>query len=88
MYTCVANTRLDETTAEAALIVQNIPNPPAIVSVSCDAKDAIISWKNTGDNRAPVKNYVIEYSTSLRADTWEALPDVIPVTETEFTVRT
>lgn len=34
-YTCVASTRLDEATADATLLVEDVPNAPTLVRVTC-----------------------------------------------------
>ena len=70
-YTCKAETELDYAEASATLIVQDVPNPPALRWVDCDAKDATVVWQPMGDNRAPILTYKIQYNTSFTPDTWE-----------------
>ena len=70
-YTCLAKSELDFATASATLIVQDVPNPPSIGLVDCDAKDATVMWQPMGDNRAPILTYKIQYNTSFTPDTWE-----------------
>ncbi|XP_065208503.1 neuroglian-like [Planococcus citri] len=86
-YTCMAVTKLDNATAEISLIVQNRPNPPAIISLACNDRDAEISWENNGDHQAPIIHYIIEYSSKSDPDKWDILNDAIPVTETTFKVK-
>ncbi|XP_066248839.1 neuroglian isoform X1 [Euwallacea similis] len=85
-YTCVARTELDQATAQAQLIVQDIPNPPGDIRVECHRMDATIQWSPKGDNRAPILRYIIQYNTSFTPDSWEdAFSDVPPV-DTTYTI--
>ena len=70
-YTCEAKTILDKDLASASLIVQDVPNPPELLWVDCNSKDADVVWKPRGDNRAPILSYKIQYNTSFTPDTWE-----------------
>ena len=70
-YTCLAESELDKAEASATLIVQDVPNPPALRWVECNAKDASVVWQPMGDNRAPILTYKIQYNTSFTPDTWE-----------------
>lgn len=70
-YTCLAESELDSARASATLIVQDVPNPPALRWVDCGAKDATVVWQPMGDNRAPILTYKIQYNTSFMPDTWE-----------------
>ena len=51
--------------------MQDVPNPPALRWVECNAKDASVVWLPMGDNRAPILTYKIQYNTSFTPDTWE-----------------
>lgn len=86
-YTCVARTRLDNATAQATLIVQDIPNAPKLIGVMCHSKDADITWTPMGDNRAPILNYIIQYNTSFTPDTWNTAHDSVPASDTTYKVR-
>ncbi|XP_065202283.1 neuroglian isoform X2 [Planococcus citri] len=86
-YTCVASTRLDNATAQATLIVQDIPNAPKLANVACNAKDADITWMPMGDNRAPILNYVIQYNTTFTPDTWDTAHDSVPASDTTYKVK-
>ncbi len=47
-YTCLAQSDLDSASANATLIVQDVPNPPMLRWVECNAKViGTISHKNT-----------------------------------------
>lgn len=88
VYTCVASTELDEVTASATLIVQDVPNPPHLpLPVKCNERDASVEWKPMGDNRAPILGYIIQYNTSFTPDTWENAFDSVPATSTQFNIN-
>jgi hypothetical protein len=70
-YTCQALTELDEDRETASLIVQDVPNPPNLLWVECNSKDASVVWEPRGDNRAPILTYKIQYNTTFIPDTWE-----------------
>ena len=70
-YTCLAQSELDSAEAQATLIVQDVPNPPALKWINCGAKDATVDWTPMGDNRAPILTYKIQYNTTFTPDTWE-----------------
>ncbi|XP_049512867.1 neuroglian isoform X2 [Dermacentor silvarum] len=86
VYTCVARTEVDSDRAMAALIVQDVPNPPQMVQVDCDVSMAVVHWKPTGDRRAPILSYSIQYNTSFSPDTWEDAFVNIPAHDTKFKV--
>ncbi|XP_014218547.1 neuroglian isoform X2 [Copidosoma floridanum] len=86
-YTCVARTDLDETQAQATLIVQDVPNSPTLQSVNCGAKEAYVSWIPKGDNRSPILRYTIQYNTSFTPDTWENAKDHVPATEQRYAIQ-
>ena len=44
---------------------KDVPNPPRLQWVECNAKDAVVVWEPTGDNRAPILTYKIQYNTSF-----------------------
>ena len=85
-YICQAKTDLDSANATATLIVQDVPNPPMLRWVTCNAKDATVEWQPMGDNRAPILTYKIQYNTSFTPDTWETATDIVPATDTSFKV--
>lgn len=86
VYTCVAKTELDKDTAAATLTVQDVPNSPSIVKVSCEQYTALVEWKPNGDRRAPILSYTIQYNTSFSPDTWEDAFANIPAPDTRFKV--
>lgn len=85
-YTCVAKTELDEATAQATLTVQDVPNAPKLLDVTCNKRDASLSWQPMGDNRSPILRYAIQYNTSFTRDTWEEASDSVPATDNTYTV--
>ncbi|KAJ3639541.1 hypothetical protein Zmor_002896 [Zophobas morio] len=85
-YTCVARTALDKASANAQLIVQDVPNKPHMEGVECHAKDATIRWKSMGDNRAPISHYIIEYNTTFTPETWTAASNNVPATDMSYNV--
>ncbi|XP_068206070.1 LOW QUALITY PROTEIN: neuroglian-like [Palaemon carinicauda] len=87
VYTCVASTELDEVTASATLIVQDVPNPPVLLPVACNDRDASVEWQPMGDNRAPILGYIIQFNTSFTPDTWENAFDSVPATSTQFNIN-
>ena len=54
-----------------SICLQDVPNPPGLRWVECQAKDATVVWQPMGDNRAPILTYKIQYNTSFTPDTWE-----------------
>ncbi|XP_033217712.1 neuroglian isoform X3 [Belonocnema kinseyi] len=82
MYSCVARTEYDEVKAQATLIVQDVPNSPELRSVSCRSRDAEVTWRPLGDNRAPILRYTVQHNTSFTPDTWDISKDYISATET------
>lgn len=86
-YICLASTELDNTTAQATLTVQDVPNPPQLTGIRCNFKDAAISWEPLGDNRAPILHYTIQYNTSFTPDSWEVALDKVPATDFTYTVN-
>ncbi|XP_063707327.1 neuroglian isoform X2 [Culicoides brevitarsis] len=85
-YTCVAVTDLDEARASATLIVQDVPNPPNLKDIQCNAHDATIDWESQGDNRSPILYFTIQYNTSFTPDTWEVAFDKVPSTDFSYTI--
>ncbi|XP_050313304.1 neuroglian isoform X2 [Anthonomus grandis grandis] len=85
-YTCLARTELDEASASAQLIVQDVPNAPGDITVECNTMDATVQWLPKGDNRAPISYYIIEYNTSFTPDTWKIAYNEVPAVDTSYTV--
>lgn len=86
IYTCVARTDLDETRAQATLIVQDVPNAPRLVGIRCKSNKADVQWIPMGDNRAPILRFTIQYNTSFAPDVWEISKDYVPATDQTYDV--
>ena len=39
--------------------------------MDCNAKDATVVWQPTGENKAPIQAFIIQFSTSFDPETWE-----------------
>ncbi|KAM7349143.1 neuroglian isoform 1-T6 [Cochliomyia hominivorax] len=85
-YTCVARTELDEASAKANLIVQDVPNAPLLSGVRCSERHAEINWEPQGDNRSPILHYTIQYNTSFTPASWDVAFEKVPSTDFSFTV--
>ncbi|KAF0760773.1 neuroglian-like isoform X1 [Aphis craccivora] len=83
-YTCLAKTELDQVTANATLIVQDKPNPPTLLKITCNKINAVVKWQPNGDNRAPILRYIIEYNTSFEPGTWLVASNDIPASDLKF----
>ncbi|XP_068158953.1 neuroglian isoform X1 [Drosophila tropicalis] len=86
-YTCVARTKLDEATAKANLIVQDVPNAPRLLGISCQADKAEIRWEPQGDNRSPILHYTIQFNTSFTPASWDTAYEKVPSTDFSFVVQ-
>ncbi|KAL5275409.1 CHL1 family protein [Megaselia abdita] len=86
VYSCVASTELDEAKASATLIVQDVPNPPNLESISCKQTAAEITWKPQGDNRSPILHYTIQSNTSFTPQTWDVAFEKVPSTDVSYTI--
>lgn len=86
IYTCLAQTELDETRAQATLTVQDVPNPPILTGIKCNAHDAAISWEPQGDNRSPILYFTLQYNTSFTPDNWNIASDNVPATDFTYNV--
>ncbi|XP_065366259.1 neuroglian isoform X2 [Calliphora vicina] len=85
-YTCVARTELDEASAKANLIVQDVPNAPLLSGVRCMERHAEVNWEPQGDNRSPILHYTIQYNTSFTPASWDVAFEKVPSTDFSFTV--
>lgn len=86
-YTCVARTELDEATAKANLIVQDVPNAPKLLGIFCQADKAEIHWEPQGDNRSPILHYTIQFNTSFTPASWDTAYEKVPSTDFSFVVQ-
>lgn len=85
-YTCLAKTEMDQESANATLVVQDRPNPPQLLEVSCHRNNADLKWESNGDNCASIFGYIVEYNTNFDADIWSIASNIIPESNQTFTV--
>ncbi|XP_037936247.1 neuroglian isoform X2 [Teleopsis dalmanni] len=85
-YTCVARTELDEASAKANLIVQDVPNAPRLTGIHCMNDKAEITWEPQGDNRSPILHYTIQFNTSFTPASWDIAYEKVPPTDVSFTI--
>lgn len=57
------------------------------MGVTCDKKNATITWQPNGDNRAPILHYSIEYNDSDAPNTWLVAVEEIPASEKAYIVQ-
>ncbi|XP_076034234.1 uncharacterized protein LOC143021011 isoform X2 [Oratosquilla oratoria] len=84
VYTCVAKTDLDGDRSNAILLVEDVPNPPKLEEVECEARKAYVHWASTGDNNSPLEGYTIQYVTQLHPEDWEDVEIKIPPSENYY----
>lgn len=63
------------------------PNQLRMVSIQCNNQDAAIEWTLSGDNRAPILPYTIQFNASFTPDSWEVSFENVLATETHFKVE-
>ncbi|XP_035675629.1 neuronal cell adhesion molecule-like isoform X2 [Branchiostoma floridae] len=62
IYTCLARTTRDEASAQAALSVIDVPEPPMNLQLSNQADSSVtLSWNVGSDNNSPIEGYTIQY---------------------------
>ncbi|NWI30600.1 NCHL1 protein, partial [Sula dactylatra] len=62
VYTCVASTSLDSVTAEAQIIVLDVPDPPEDLWLSENQNRSVqLSWKAGASHNSPVNESIIEF---------------------------
>lgn len=58
-----------------------------MLGIQCNNRDVVIEWTPSGDNRAPILAYTIQFNTSFTPDSWEVTFEHVPATETRFKVE-
>ncbi|XP_077544625.1 neuroglian-like [Haemaphysalis longicornis] len=86
IYTCLARTRLDNDSAEATLVVQDVPTPPQLVRVTCDGLVALVEWKHPEKLWALTHNYMVQSNASFAPENWEYAVVNISATNTKSNV--
>ncbi|KFQ35856.1 Neural cell adhesion molecule L1-like, partial [Merops nubicus] len=62
IYTCVARTSLDSTTAQSQLIVLDVPDPPEDLQLSENQNRSVrLSWKAGASHNSPINESIIEF---------------------------
>ncbi|KAM8751101.1 contactin-1a isoform 1-T1 [Acanthopagrus schlegelii] len=73
LYTCMAQTTIDNVTASAQLVVRGPPGAPGGVRVTNKTdKSVTLQWSRGADNHSPISKYTIQYRDSFSADVWKA----------------
>uniref|UniRef100_A0A671YBY5 Contactin 1 n=1 Tax=Sparus aurata TaxID=8175 RepID=A0A671YBY5_SPAAU len=73
LYTCMAQTTIDNVTASAQLVVRGPPGAPGGVRVTNKTdKSATLQWSRGADNHNPISKYTIQYRDSFSTDVWKA----------------
>lgn len=75
-----------EKNTHSSILFLDVPNAPQLLDVECHDKDASITWRPMGDNRAPILGYTIQHNTSFTPDTWEDSLTNFPPTSTQANV--
>ncbi|KAI8492049.1 ATP-dependent DNA helicase chl1 [Branchiostoma belcheri] len=76
LYTCLASTPLDETSAQAALSVIDVPEPPLNLQLSNHTEMSVtLSWDMGNDeNNSPIEGYTIQYAENrLMPGEWQEM---------------
>ncbi|KAL3219631.1 hypothetical protein MRX96_030380 [Rhipicephalus microplus] len=62
----------------------DVPSPPEIVHVECEASSALLKWTPRGDNQASIISYSVQYSTSFNSTrgSWQDVAANIPASDT------
>ncbi|XP_069499630.1 neural cell adhesion molecule L1-like protein isoform X2 [Ambystoma mexicanum] len=78
LYSCIASTSLDHTTAESQLVVLDVPDTPSNIHLSEKRNQSVqLSWKAGNSHNSPTKEFIIEYEESKwEAGKWQILTRV------------
>ncbi|XP_005003686.1 neuronal cell adhesion molecule isoform X41 [Cavia porcellus] len=78
IYTCVANTTLDEVSASAVLSVVDVPSPPFDLELTDQLDKSVqLSWTPGDDNNSPITKFIIEYEDAMHeAGLWHHQAEV------------
>ncbi|XP_027556233.1 neural cell adhesion molecule L1-like protein isoform X2 [Neopelma chrysocephalum] len=99
VYTCVGSTSLDSATAEAQLIVLDVPDPPEDLQLSENQNRSVrLSWRAGSNHNSPVNESIIEFEenrwepgrwqelTRIPGDDTTALLSLAPYVNYQFRV--
>uniref|UniRef100_A0A672JLU9 Contactin-1a-like n=1 Tax=Salarias fasciatus TaxID=181472 RepID=A0A672JLU9_SALFA len=72
LYTCTAQTPVDNVTASAHLVVRGPPGAPGGVRIINKAdKSVTLQWSRGADNHSPISKYTIQYRDQFSEDVWK-----------------
>ncbi|KAM3609067.1 uncharacterized protein V6R79_009351 [Siganus canaliculatus] len=72
LYTCTAQTPIDNATASAHLVVRGPPGAPGGLRVMNKTdKSVTLQWSRGAENHSPISKYTIEYRDSFSVDVWK-----------------
>ncbi|XP_056138665.1 contactin-1a-like isoform X2 [Lampris incognitus] len=72
LYTCTAQTPVDNVTTSARLVIRGPPGPPGGVRVvETTDKSVGLQWSRGADNHSPISKYTIQYRDSFSKDAWK-----------------
>ncbi|XP_019748958.1 contactin-1a [Hippocampus comes] len=91
IYTCAAQTTVDNVTSSASLVVRGPPGAPAGVRVMEKSdKNVTLRWSRGADNHSPISKYTIQYRDAFFPAAWRnattSPPDVEGNAETATVV--
>ncbi|XP_037110368.1 contactin-1a [Syngnathus acus] len=91
IYTCTAQTTVDNVTSSASLVVRGPPGAPAGLRVTDKSdKNVTLQWSRGADNHSPISKYTIQYRDAFSPAVWKnattSPPDVEGNAETATVV--
>ncbi|XP_054631456.1 contactin-1a isoform X1 [Dunckerocampus dactyliophorus] len=71
VYTCTAQTPVDNITASASLVVRGPPGAPAGVRVMDKSDRSVtLQWSRGADNHSPISKYTVQYRDAFSQEVW------------------
>ncbi|XP_028305748.1 contactin-1a isoform X2 [Gouania willdenowi] len=71
LYTCMAQTAVDNVTASAMLVIRGPPGAPGGVRVTHKHdKNMTLQWSRGADNHSPISKYTIQYRDQFSQNVW------------------
>ena len=71
LYTCLAQTDVDEIRTEMTLRVKDVPEAPEVTEVECNERRALLRWKPAHPNAEAVFRYTVQYATKFHPRRWK-----------------
>ncbi|XP_061678814.1 contactin-1a isoform X2 [Syngnathoides biaculeatus] len=72
IYSCTAQTPVDNVTSSASLVVRGPPGAPAGLRVTDKSnKNVTLQWSRGADNHSPISKYTIQYRDGFSRDVWK-----------------